>query len=220
MAERIKFYFDPICPWCYVTSKWISQLERLGEVEVSWGIFSLDIQNSEEDPSELRETARAATALRTAVKVREVEGDAKLGAYYKAVAGRVHDKTERIRKLETVQGALSDVGLDPALAEKALADDATWDAVVTEHADAVERLKGFGVPTIVLDGGEGLAIFGPVISTPPGSDEEALELFRHVLWLTRYDNFHELKRERAKPADLASVRAFIARRAEQAKQGT
>ena len=69
----------------------------------------------------------------------------------------------------------------------------------------MERTRSFGVPTIALDG-DGAAIFGPVISRVPTSDEEAVELFRHVVWLVRYENFSELKRERTEPPDLEAVR--------------
>nr|MBA2437248.1 hypothetical protein [Acidimicrobiia bacterium] len=62
--------------------------------------------------------------------------------------------------------------------------------------------RSFGVPTIVLDGGEGPAIFGPVVSEVP-TDEEAVELWRHVSWLARYENFSELKRDRTLALDLA-----------------
>jgi hypothetical protein len=70
----------------------------------------------------------------------------------------------------------------------------------------VERTHSFGVPTIVLDGGEGPSIFGPVISRLPASDEEAVELFRHVVWLIRCRSFFELKRERTEPPDLEWIR--------------
>jgi hypothetical protein len=69
------------------------------------------------------------------------------------------------------------------------------------------------VPTIRLDGGTGPAIFGPVISNPPGSDAEATELWGHVAWLVRYDNFSELKRDRTIDPDLAYWRTARARRA-------
>ena len=76
--------------------------------------------------------------------------------------------------------------------------------MVEEHQALVERTGAFGVPTIVLDGGEGNAIFGPVISTIP-DDDEAVELWRHTEWLTRRPNFAELKRGRVSLPDLPAV---------------
>lgn len=104
-------------------------------------------------------------------------------------------------------------GLGEELVDRALADESTWQAVVKDHSFLVERTRSFGVPTIVLDGGDGPAIFGPVISELP-SDEEAIELWRHVSWLARYENFSELKRGRSVPVDLP---AAAWRRAEREK---
>jgi hypothetical protein len=74
-------------------------------------------------------------------------------------------------------------------------DDATRTALEAEHHALVACTRSFGVPTIVLDGGDGPAIFGPVISEVP-SDEDALALWHHVSWLVRYEAFAELKRDR------------------------
>jgi predicted DsbA family dithiol-disulfide isomerase len=219
MAEAIKFYFDPICPWCYMTSRWIYRLEELGEVELSWGVFSLEIVNKGKESAEMEAAhARSGLALRTAVKVREEEGEAAIGAFYKALGHRIHEKVEPLQEMDTVMEALSDAGLDVGWAEKAEADPATWDAVVAEHNTLVEDTRSFGVPTIQLDGGEGLAIFGPVISKMPATDEESRELLGHVLWLARYGNFSELKRHRAEPADTESVRYWRKLREEQRKR--
>jgi hypothetical protein len=76
--------------------------------------------------------------------------------------------------------------------------------VLEEHRALVERTRSFGVPTIVLDGGRGPAFFGPVVSELP-TDEDAIELWHHVSWLTRYGNFSELKRHRLKRPDLPAV---------------
>jgi len=86
-----------------------------------------------------------------------------------------------------------------------MADRATWDAVLAEHRALVDGTRSFGVPTIVLDGGAGLAIFGPVISTLP-DDEHAVALWRHTAWLTRYGNFAELKRSRLGRPDLPTIK--------------
>jgi hypothetical protein len=72
----------------------------------------------------------------------------------------------------------------------------------------VDDTRSFGVPTLVLDGGDGPAIFGPVITEPPTSDSDAVELLRHVVWLARYPGFAELKRERDALPDLESVRQW------------
>lgn len=204
MAEPVCFYFDPICPWCYQTSRWARALERLGEIELSWGLFSLEMQNAGEEPEDMAAAhARSARALRTAVLAREVGGQRAIGDFYAALGFRVHEQGEALDAPGTVEAALEDAGLEPALCEKAWADPATLERVASEHRALCDRTRSFGVPTIVLDGGP--AIFGPVVSEVP-TDENAIELWRHVSWLVRYENFSELKRDRVAAPDLESVR--------------
>ncbi|HVM19269.1 MAG TPA: DsbA family protein [Egibacteraceae bacterium] len=210
MPEPIRCYFDPLCPWCYQTSRWVNRLQELGEVRVSWGLFSLEMANG--DGTTLPDDATAAWALRTAVVVRDECGDAALGRFYAALGAAIHERGEPVDDAAVIGKALADAGVDPGIAESALADPATRSAVEQEHCALVERTRSFGVPTIALDDGEGPAIFGPVISDVP-SDEDAVQLWRHVAWLTRYENFSELKRDRIAEPDLESVRRYRARRA-------
>jgi predicted DsbA family dithiol-disulfide isomerase len=207
MNERIRFYFDPVCPWCYQTSRWLKHVATLGEVDLSWGLFSLQLQNAGQEPEELAEAhALSALALRTAVAVRDAAGNDAVGAFYGALGARVHERGEPLQDAATVKASLDSAGLDPALADKAADDDKYAQRVEAEHRGLTERTQSFGVPTIVLDGGEGPAIFGPVISEPPADEAEALELFQHVVWLARNKNFAELKRARAHWPDLESAR--------------
>lgn len=206
MTERVMFYFDPICPWCYQTSRWAHKLEELGVIELEWGAFSLELQNAGKEPEEMAAAhARSSRALRTSMVVRDAAGHAGVGAFYKAVGERVHERGEPLDDVATIEGALADAGLDQSLCEKAFADDSTADRVASEHREVRDRTRSFGVPTIVLDGGDGPAIFGPVISEVP-SDKDAEDLWRHVSWLVRYENFAELKRDRLAAPDLESVR--------------
>lgn len=212
MTQSVRFYFDPRCPWCYQTSRWVRQLQRLGEVEVSWGLFSLDIANSDADPATLRDTAPGALSLRTIAALRDAEGDQAVGRFYEVLGAAIHERGEDGSDRRVIAGALDAMGIPEALIDKALGDEATWDVVVAEHTALVERSRSFGVPTIALDDGEGPAIFGPVISEVP-TDADAVELWRSVSWLTRYENFSELKRERTITPDLESSRRYEARRA-------
>ena len=207
MSDRIRFFFDPLCPWCYQTSRWVRDLEQRGEVTVSWGLFSLEIANADGDTADLGETAKAAMALRTAVALRDAEGDPAVGEFYAALGAAVHQRGEDVTDIKVVSAALEDAGVPAALIDKAMGDPETWTAVEREHRSLVERTRSFGVPTIVLDDGEGPAIFGPVISEVPAPDD-AVELWRHVSWLARYENFSELKRDRSIDPDLESYRRF------------
>jgi pimeloyl-ACP methyl ester carboxylesterase/protein-disulfide isomerase-like protein with CxxC motif len=206
-VERVRFHFDPICPWCYQTSRWLKRVEALGAVELSWGLFSLELQNADGDAEYLEGVARSALALSVAVAVREQAGSRAVGDYYGALGARVHERGEPVDDPAVVRAALEDIGLDPGLVDRA-DDGGHARQVQQEHAALVEQTRSFGVPTMVLDAGRGPAVFGPVITEPPASDEEALELFRHVVWLARYENFSELKRDRTTSPDLASVRQW------------
>jgi len=213
VTERIRFHFDPICPWCYQTSRWARRLAELGVVELDWGLFSLELVNAtggdlDEEARNAKQHGRSTPALRTAVLVREQHGSQALGRFYAELGRRVHELGEAVEAMETVAGALVDAGFESSLAARALADDSTWTRVQTEHRDLVEGTRSFGVPTIVLldaDGAPDGAIFGPVISEVP-TDDDAVELFRHVAWLARYENFSELKRDRTIDPDLETFR--------------
>lgn len=212
MPEAVRLFFDPICPWAYQTTRWARRLADLGEIELDWGVFSLEVANKGTEEAREKAHGRSERALRTVVLVRDEAGPDGVGRFAGALGERVHERGHAIDDAATVEEALTEAGLPPALAHRAMADDAVWERLVDEHTSLVERTRSFGVPTIVLDGGRGPAIFGPVISDVP-SDGEAVELWRHVSWLARYENFSELKRDRSIDPDLESFRAFRARQA-------
>lgn len=214
MPERVRFYFDPICPWCYQTSRWARRLEELGVIEIDWGLFSLELQNAGNEPEELAAAhVKSGLALQTAVLVRDTAGGSAVGNFYKAIGERVHQRGEPLEAPATVEAALADISLEVALCGKALGDEATREQVSIEHRELCERTRSFGVPTIVLDDGDGPAIFGPVVSEVP-TDEDAVALWRHVSWLVRYENFAELKRDRFAAPVFESVRRWQASRPE------
>lgn len=204
-TEPVRFYFDPICPWCYQTSRWIRRLAELEVVEVDWAVFSLAMANAGNEEMRDKQHDRSERALRTVMAVRERHGRKAVGEFYAQLGQRVHERGEPLDEPATVEAALADAGLDSGLSEKAMSDSSTKQSVAAEHQALVERTRSFGVPTIVLDGGEGPAIFGPVISRVP-SDGDAIELWRHASWLARHEAFAELKRERMDIPDLESVR--------------
>jgi protein-disulfide isomerase-like protein with CxxC motif len=204
--EPVKFYFDPACPWCYQTARWAWRVEALGEIQLDWGVFSLEVVNIApgKDPREL--DARSGPALRTAIAIRDRKGSRAIGPFYAALGRRIWEEPPPPDDMPAaVRDALRVAGLPPALVDEALADPATWDGVLQEHRALVDQTRSFGVPTIMLDGGTGPAIFGPVISELPG-DEDAVALWRHTSWLVRYGNFAELKRHRLGPANLPTVK--------------
>ncbi|MSZ03939.1 MAG: hypothetical protein F2700_05745, partial [Actinobacteria bacterium] len=131
--------------------------------------------------------------------------------YYETLGHRYFELEQDLQQETTIKGALSDAGIDTAYLDRALADPATWETVLTEHHDLVNNSSSFGVPTIRLDGGSGPAIFGPVISNMPANDDDAVNLWKSVAWLTRYENFSELKRNRTIDPDLQMFRSYMAK---------
>jgi Mycothiol-dependent nitroreductase Rv2466c len=201
-----------------VTSKWVNQLVELDEVQVTdWRGFSLELINGGEESIEASLEYRAAPALRTVIAVRAAAGGEAVGRFYHALDMRTWEGSDDVRSPDTIRGALADAGLDPSLYDTAMADPTTWDAVVAGHHAVVEEVGAFGVPTIRLDDGEGPAIFGPVISRLP-SEGDAMELWRHVAWLVRYQNFSELKRNRSIEPDLEGFRRLKAQREARARE--
>src|SRR5437764_10279288 len=217
--DQVKFHFDPRCPWCYQTSRWAKRLEELGEIELDWEVFSLEVVNLEDgkDPNDLEPTA--SPALRTAVGIAANHGSKAIGPFYTALGKRTFERvpppTDPTAMVAAVRESLEEAGLDAGLCDKALSDRATWDKVIADTRAMIERIGRLGVPTIVLDGGDGGAIFGPVISDMP-TDEDAVELWRHTAWLARYGNFAELKRKRAHITELPVMEWYKEQRAKAA----
>lgn len=211
MAEQIRFYFDPLCPWCYETSRWARRLDELGVVEVDWRVFSLAIVNGGDEGRAAADTG-SAPSLRTAIAIRDAHGNAAVGAFYKALSDAHHLRGAQVDDHAVLETALHEAGVEPEILDRALADPTTWAAVQREHDEAVEVHKAFGVPTIILDGGHGPHMFGPIISELP-NDEDSIELWRHFAWLARTPTLAELKRDRPS-LDLESVRYWQRVRAE------
>ncbi len=186
---RVSFYFDPVCPWCWVTARWLMNVRERRFLEIDWRSFSLAIKNQEGGSdgrwaSVQREGRRA---LRVAEAVRAANGPDFIESFYVELSRRRHHDGERRFDLASV---LSTVGLDPALADAA--DDDSWDGPIEESMAEALALAGedVGVPIIAF-GGRGF--YGPIISELPDS-EAGVELFDYVERITRLPSFFELKR--------------------------
>lgn len=177
-------------------------------MEVEWGVFSLAIVNFERPIEEFDpDRGKGVKALRTAIAVRDRFGNDAMARYYGAIGKRIFDGLQDPEEAATITGALADAGLDEGVLADALADPVTWEKLLSEHTRLTSSTRSFGVPTIQVDGPDGPATFGPVISNPPDNDSDAVSLWRHTVWLTRYENFSELKRDRTVDPDLEMWRA-------------
>lgn len=202
--EKVKLYFDPRCPWCYQTSRFLRRLEALKEIDLDYGLYSLEIANLEpgDDPLAIGDTARSAMALRVCAAIREQEDSYAMGRFYKALGDRVWETADPAQDREAmVRECVRELGFPESLVDEAMADSSTWVTVVEEHRELVRHKGGLGVPTLILDGGAGQAFFGPVIWKVP-EDSEAVELWQRVQWFARNDNLFELKLPRWRHPDL------------------
>lgn len=201
----VTLLFDVRSPWCYQTSRWLRRLAALGEVALSFGVFSLEVVNLHDDEDPAGYDAEYGPALRVALALRDDHGPQATGDFYAAFGARMWetpapDATGLPDVPELTRQALADLGIDPGYADKVLADDGTWTAVLDEHRRWAER-RVFGVPTLLIGtsersepGGQaGHIVFGPVLRTLP-SDEDAVALWRHLHGLAALGTVFELKR--------------------------
>lgn len=204
----IWFYWDPVCPFAWITSRWINEVKRQRGYEVDWRFISLRILNKNVDydshfPPEYEAGHTAGLRmLRVAGAIREQHGRAKMGEVYDAFGSAYFDRppaaveaTERARlgSVPFIAEIMGGLGLNKQLAAEA--DNTDWDVVIEAETDEALALcgKDVGTPIIAYDPPDGAAFFGPVISRIP-SPEEAVELWDAVLRLARFEGFAELKR--------------------------
>ncbi len=188
---RIDFYFDPICPWCWITSRWLLDVQDQRDLDVTWRSFSLYAKNDKQ-PGEPGYDRYLSThqALRVVEAARERHGEDCVAALYTELGRRIHH--DRQRPLD-IAGALEAVGLDTGLA--AAAGDDAWDDVIAQSMKDALAVAGedVGVPLIVFPNDQGF--FGPVMSPAP-TGEAAVAMFDHIAGLAAYECFWELKRDR------------------------
>jgi hypothetical protein len=189
----VDFWFDPTCPWAWLTSRWMLEVEKVRPVKTLFHVMSLSVLNQDRDiPEEYRTRMDAAWApARVALGVGEQYGQEQLAAFYTALGTRFHPRQEDNSR-GTLEAALTEVGLPPEMAD--LGDTG-------ENDDALRRSHNAGMDAVGVDVGtpvlliNGSAIFGPVMSPSPVG-EEAGRIFDAVLELTSYAGFFELKRSR------------------------
>lgn len=189
----VDFWFDPTCPWAWMTSRWVGEVERQRDLDVTWHVMSLFVLNEDQDvPADYRErlaTGQVYSRLVTAARLRL--GDDVVKPLYDALGEHIHHQQQKDPAI-VVPAVLQDLGLDADLAEAAWTEET--DAAMREsHRDGIERVgQDVGTPVIAV---EGTAFFGPVISPAP-KGQQALDLWDGVVAAARYPGFFELKRSR------------------------
>ncbi len=192
----VDFWFDPLCPWAWITSRWMLEVEQVRPVVTRWHVMSLAVLNEgKEDMSERYQELmkKAWGAVRVCMAAEQKFGPDVLQSLYTAIGTRFHNqKAERDRA--TIEAALADAGLPAELAD---AMDSTEydDAVRASHKDGMDRV-GYEVGTPVISV-QGKSFFGPVVSPIPRGDA-AGKLWDGVMLITSTDGFFELKRSRTR----------------------
>ncbi|MFJ3948692.1 DsbA family protein [Streptomyces sp. Je 1-4] len=204
MSETAKtpadFWFDPLCPWAWMTSRWMLEVEKVRPVEVRWHVMSLAVLNEDrldELPEEYRELLKTAWGpVRVCIAAEQQHGSEVLGPLYTALGTRFHNRgLERTR--ETIVDALAEAGLPAELADAA--DSDAYDAELrASHKEGIDLVgQEVGTPVIAVPGHDGdqIAFFGPVV-TPAPKGEEAAKLWDGTLMVASIPGFYEIKRTR------------------------
>ncbi|WP_424213756.1 DsbA family protein [Streptomyces sp. BI20] len=197
----VDFWFDPICPWAWMTSRWVLEVEKLRDIRVRWNVMSLAVLNEarvDELPEYYREIVgpKGLAPVRVATAVAQKYDDETVGRLYTALGTRIHNGGEGYGR-EVIVAALADAGLPAELIEAA-DTDAFDTALRASHADGIERVgQEVGTPIISVPGadGEDVAFFGPVVTPIPRGDAAA-RLWDGTLLVASVPGFYEIKRTR------------------------
>lgn len=194
------FWFDPMCPFAWITSRWILEVEQVRDISVTWHIMSLTYLNSDKDVSDdyREKLAPGWGPVRVCMAAQRKHGREALLPLYTALGERIHPGGEDLSR-ELIEAAVAEAGLEAELVD-AMDDSSYDDAIAESHHEGMDQVgNDVGTPTIAF---EGAAFFGPVLSQIPRG-EEAGQLWDGCVAVAKVPYFYELKRSRSGDLDFS-----------------